>query len=151
MVSVELLVIVLFRLVMGLALTSALGFLGWIMLRVVFPVANYNSLVFSSVAALLVGGSGSLGAIFAWWSTGISEPARPLCTVLTIALAALGSWIGLRLVRGNIHFEWISGVGTVPVIYQGDVFSAMVIATVIGANAVAGGFYFYRLLSRKEL
>lgn len=149
--SVELLVIATFRAVLGLALAAGLGFLGWIVLRLLFPVADYNSIVFSAIAAMLVGGLGGIGAMAAWWSTEHPRPVRLLYIALTIIAAALSSWIGLQLVRNNIHFAWISGIGSVPVIYQRDAFTAAVGFAIVGANLVAGIFYLFRSLFRKEM
>jgi len=150
MISVELLAIATFRAVLGLALAAGLGFLGWIMLRLLFPVADYNSVVFTAIAAMLVGGFGGIGAMAAWWSAEHPRSVRLLYIALTIIAAALSSWIGLHLVRNNIHFAWISGIGSVPVIYQKDAFTAAVGSAIIGANVVAGTFYLLRSFLRKE-
>lgn len=151
MISVEMLVIATFRAVLGLALAAGLGFLGWVVLRLLFPVADYNSIAFTAIAAMLVGGFGGIGAMAAWWSTEHPRPVRLLCIALTIIAAALSSWIGLQLARNNIHFAWISGIGSVPVIYQKDAFTASVGSAIVGANVVAGTFYLLRSFLRKEL
>jgi hypothetical protein len=151
MINGEMLVIATFRAILGLALAAGMAFLGWVVLRLFFPVADYSSVSFTAIAAILVGGFGGIGAMAAWWSTEHPRSVRLLCIALTIIAAALSSWIGLQLVRNNIHFAWISGIGSVPVIYQRDAFTAAVGAAIIGANVVAGTFYLFRSLFRKEI
>jgi hypothetical protein len=151
MINGEMLFIATFRAVLGLAMAAVTAFLGWLMLRLLFPVADYSSTLFMAIAAMLVGGFGGIGAMAAWWSTEHPRSVRLLCITLTIIAASLSSWIGLQLVRNNIHFAWISGIGSVPVIYQRDAFTAAVGSAIIGANVVAGTFYLLRSFLRKEL
>ena len=60
MINGEMLFIATFRAVLGLALAAGMAFLGWLMLRLLFPVADYSSTSFMVIAAMLVGGFGGI-------------------------------------------------------------------------------------------
>ena len=150
-ISRDLLLLLLFRLVLGLALAAGGGFLGWITLRLFFPIADYNSAKFLSVASLLVGGIGGIGAGIAWWRADNPLAARVAYVLLVLAAGGIGGWIGLLIARQRIHYTWISGIGSVPTIYQQDAFNMTVSAAVLGVNLMAGAFYLVRSLFRQEL
>jgi hypothetical protein len=149
--SGENMLLVLFRTVLGLAMTAFLAFIAWLIMRQLFAVINYDSLAFTIPAAALVGGVGGLGAVVAWWSGDQPGYVRVICIVATLAVSILACWLGLYSVRERIHYTWISGVGTLPIIEQRDAFTAAMATTIMVSNAVAGALSLYRLLFHKEM
>ena len=151
MKSVELLIIVVIRIILGWALTIAFGMVAWAMVRSTFPQVVFSAALFSSVTTLLIGGSAALGAALAWWNTESPRSVRLLSAALAVVTGALSSWIGFQLLC-NTHLIWVSEIGKdVPVIYQSEALFAMITAATIGGNAVAGVLYLYRALLRREV
>ena len=124
--------------------------MGWITLRLFFPISDYDSVKFVTAASLLVGGIGGIGAAIAWWRTDNSLRTRLTFVVLVLAAGSISGWIGLLIARQRIHYTWVSGIGSVPTVYRQDAFNITMGAVVLGVNLMAGLFYLARSLFRRE-
>jgi hypothetical protein len=149
--TAELLVALVVRGLIGVLLATVLGLLGWAIARMSVPQSAFNSVVFSSVTVLVVGGSAGIGAILAWWNTEAPWRVKLPGIALTMVIAMLSSWIAFQLIQDNTHFTWVPRVGQVKVIYLRDALSATLTGGVLSANLVAGLFYLYRAALRREL
>lgn len=145
------LLLVLIRAVFGLALASGLWAVAWMTSRLLFPPSSFGSPSFTAFSALWTGGFAGAATAVAWWKGDMSVRETVLYFAGTLLVAMLCSWIVWHVVQGAMHFEWVMGVGTVPVAYQREILPPRMGFTVVTTNVVAGVCYLIRSLRRSEV
>ncbi len=151
MVSLELLVNVSARGVLGLLSATVLSFGFWWLTWVSFNTSNLGLTSFFLVQASIVGGIAALVTVLAWWNTQSSGRVRWVSFVLTLGTAVVGAWL-VNEIRGvETHNALFRGVVRVPVFSLSHMLASMMFGAVLSANAVAAAFYLYRALRHREV
>ena len=151
MVSVELLVNVLARGLLGLFLATILGFGSWSLIRDSIQTPNSDSASFFLVHAAMMGGPAALGAAVAWWNTQSSGRAHWLTVFLTMGITVASTWLVIEIWEVDTYYALFRGVLRVPVISTRDMLTKMMTAAVLSGNAVAAALYLYRALRHREV
>lgn len=149
--SLDLLVILTFRVFGGIFLAVVFAFMSWLLTRPQFEQAMLDSDLLSLVPVLIVGISGGLGAMLAWWNADHARTIKFVYVAVTLGAAMLSTWVTFQYARSITHPTFLTGIGMVRVIYPKDVVIASISAVVISGNVVGGVFYLYRALRHREV
>ena len=150
MTSIESVIWIAARLLLGIFLSLALPAVVWVMSRLFLQYVSLETTTIFLVQSLIIGIPAGIGAVVAWWN--LEAPARVRAfTALIVPLAtALCAWLTVEIRGVYTYYGLLGGSHRVPVIDIGELLSTIIVTSLVAANALAAAPYFYRLLRHRE-
>ena len=150
MTSIESIIWIAARLLLGIFLSLALPAVVWVMSRLFLQYVSLETTIIFLVQSLIIGIPAGIGAVVAWWSLEAPARVRAITALLVPPATALCAWLTVEVKGVYTYYGLLGGSHRVPVIDLGDLLSTIIVASLVAANILAAAPYFYRLLRHRE-
>ena len=150
MTSIESLIWIAARLLLGIFLGLALPAVVWVMSRLFLQYAALEATTIYLTQSLIIGIPAGIGAVAAWWNLEAPVSVRVITALVVPPATALCAWLTVEIRGVYSYFGLLGGSHRVPVIDLGDLLSTIIVASLVAANILAASPYFYRLLRHHE-
>ena len=150
MTSIESIIWIAARLLLGIFLSLALPAVVWVMSRLFLQYVSLETTTIFLVQSLIIGIPAGIGAVVAWWNLEAPVRVRAFTALIVPLATALFAWLTLEIRGVYTYYGLLGGSHRVPVIDIGELLSTIIVTSLIAANILAAAPYLYRLLRHRE-